>query len=153
MMEKNDAIKLLEERVSIDRSMREGVVSDFDKFCEQECIAIETVLNIINNNYTITDEYLFTIMPQGVCCKQMIVKIIKTSNNKYIFKNLLFKGGCQGNLSAIAKLLEGKDVIDVIKTIKGNKCGTKETSCMDQLASNLIKILQEKEGVSIDFEE
>lgn len=46
--EEKKAIEKLKERVKIDRSLRNKVESDFDKFCEDECIAIETVLNLID---------------------------------------------------------------------------------------------------------
>ena len=42
------AIEKLKERVKIDRQLRDKVESDFDKFCEDECIAIDTVLNLID---------------------------------------------------------------------------------------------------------
>ena len=38
---------------------------------------------------------------------------------------------------AISKLVEGRDINDVISTLKGIKCGFKETSCADQLAKAL----------------
>lgn len=45
-MEIEKAIKILEEFVKIDRSMRSEAeyFSDYDKFCEERCVAIETVL-------------------------------------------------------------------------------------------------------------
>jgi len=40
-----DAIKTLEERVRIDRLARQNSTeSDFDKFCESECLAIEKLI-------------------------------------------------------------------------------------------------------------
>ena len=43
-MEVNKAIEILKDRVKIDRSLRDKVESDFDEFCERECIAIETLM-------------------------------------------------------------------------------------------------------------
>ncbi len=51
-----------------------------------------------------------------------------------IVTNINFVGGCNGNLKAIAKLLEGKDANYIYNTLKGNTCGPKFTSCTDQLA-------------------
>lgn len=48
-----------------------------------------------------------------------------------------FLGGCNGNLKAIGKLVEGKDADEVINILKGNICGYKQTSCADQLARAL----------------
>lgn len=50
------AIEKLKERVKIDRQLRDKVESDFDKFCEDECIAIETVLNLIDKQNKVIDE-------------------------------------------------------------------------------------------------
>lgn len=45
-MDIEKAIKILKEFVKQDRKMRDyKVESDYDKFCEERCIAIETVLN------------------------------------------------------------------------------------------------------------
>ena len=47
--------------------------------------------------------------------------------------NVVFTGGCNGNLKAIGKLLEGADAAYAIRTLKGNTCGRNATSCADQL--------------------
>ena len=49
-------------------------------------------------------------------------------------KNIEFFGGCNGNLKAIATLLEGATVEDIYEKLAGNTCGGKPTSCADQLA-------------------
>ena len=54
--------------------------------------------------------------------------------------NLEFTGGCNGNLKGIAALVEGQDKDEVIKKIKGIKCGYRNTSCPDQLAKALESI-------------
>lgn len=48
--------------------------------------------------------------------------------------NVQFLGGCNGNLKAIGKLVEGKDAKEVASILRGNTCGMKGTSCADQLA-------------------
>ena len=67
--------------------------------------------------------------PQGVCSKEISFGL---ENGK--LHNVKFVGGCPGNLVAIGKLLEGADAKATIKTLKGNPCGTRGTSCADQLA-------------------
>lgn len=47
---------------------------------------------------------------------------------------ITFTGGCNGNLKAISKILEGQSVDFIEKTLSGNTCGLKQTSCADQLA-------------------
>ena len=47
--------------------------------------------------------------------------------------NVKFIGGCSGNLQGIAKLVEGRDLVEVQRTLKGIKCKG-NTSCPDQLS-------------------
>ena len=51
--------------------------------------------------------------------------------------NVVFTGGCNGNLKAIGKLSEGRDAAELISLLKGNTCGLKGTSCADQLTKAL----------------
>jgi len=48
--------------------------------------------------------------------------------------NIEFYGGCNGNLKAISKLLEGSTVEELEGKLLGNTCGRRPTSCADQLA-------------------
>lgn len=68
-------------------------------------------------------------MPTGTCTKGIIADL-----DGNVINNVLFSGGCQGNLSAINKLIQGKTIEEVIALFKGNTCGKKPTSCTDQLA-------------------
>ena len=68
--------------------------------------------------------------PQGVCAMQIDFDL--DDDNK--LHNLKFMGGCNGNLKAIGKLVEGKDATDTADILRGNLCGMKGTSCADQLA-------------------
>ena len=45
-----------------------------------------------------------------------------------------FEGGCPGNLKALGILVEGMDADEIVKKLKGVRCGGKNTSCSDQLA-------------------
>lgn len=54
--------------------------------------------------------------------------------------NLVFTGGCNGNLKGIAALVEGQDIEEVKERLKGIKCNFKQTSCPDQLAKALEEI-------------
>jgi len=51
-----------------------------------------------------------------------------------------FEGGCHGNLQGIGALVEGMDKDEVIRRLKGIRCGFKPTSCPDQLAKALEKV-------------
>ena len=59
-----------------------------------------------------------------------------------IIRNVVFYGGCHGNLQAIAKLVEGRTAEEVIRLLKGNRCGNKTTSCGDQFARALEAALK-----------
>ncbi len=56
-----------------------------------------------------------------------------------IVKNVQFTGGCNGNLQAIPRLVEGMAATDVIKTLGGIRCGRRPSSCTDQLTIALQK--------------
>ena len=51
-----------------------------------------------------------------------------------VIRNIKFLGGCNGNLKAIARLVDGYTVEEIEKKLKGVECGQKGTSCGDQLA-------------------
>lgn len=52
--------------------------------------------------------------------------------------NISFNGGCNGNLKAISKLLEGKKAEEINALLAGNTCGRRPTSCADQLAKAVM---------------
>ncbi|MBQ9907658.1 MAG: TIGR03905 family TSCPD domain-containing protein [Oscillospiraceae bacterium] len=51
-----------------------------------------------------------------------------------IVRNIQFTGGCNGNLKAISKLVDGWTVEQIEEKLLGNTCGPRPTSCADQLA-------------------
>lgn len=59
-------------------------------------------------------------------------------------KDIKFQSGCDGNLQAISQLAEGMKVEDVIRKLKGIKCGNKQSSCPDQLARALAEYSEVK---------
>lgn len=54
--------------------------------------------------------------------------------NDDVITNIQFTGGCNGNLKAISKLVNGWSVEKIESYLKGNTCGMRQTSCADQLA-------------------
>lgn len=58
-----------------------------------------------------------------------------------IIQSVEFIGGCSGNTQGIAKLVKGMNAQEAISRIKGIRCGSKATSCPDQLAHALEKAL------------
>lgn len=77
---------------------------------------------------------------RGVCSMQISFNI-----NDDIITDVKFYGGCDGNLKAIAKLVEGQKADEIVEKLKGNTCGYKNTSCADQLA---IAIMEAKNAAS-----
>ena len=57
--------------------------------------------------------------------------------------NVSFLGGCNGNLKAVSKLVDGKTVTEIESVLRGNTCGFKPTSCADQLAIAVRKAYDE----------
>lgn len=55
-----------------------------------------------------------------------------------------FTGGCNGNLKAISKLVEGKNAKEIADVLAGNTCGYKDTSCADQLSRAITAALAEE---------
>jgi uncharacterized protein (TIGR03905 family) len=58
-------------------------------------------------------------------------------------KEVDFHKGCPGNLIGISKLVQGKTAEEVIELLEGIKCGSKDTSCPDQLAKSLKSMVRE----------
>ena len=74
----------------------------------------------------------FTYIPSGVCSREMTFKV---DNN--IIKEFNVIGGCNGNLKGIKALIEGMNIDDVITKFSDIKCGIRNTSCPDQIATAL----------------
>jgi len=55
--------------------------------------------------------------------------------------NVQFIGGCPGNTIGMSRMVEGLKAEDIIKRLRGIRCGSKNTSCPDQLAQALEKEL------------
>lgn len=72
----------------------------------------------------------------GVCSSEIHIEV-----NGNIIKSVNFIGGCSGNLQGMAHLVEGMEIKDVLSKLEGIKCGYKNTSCPDQLAQALKKLV------------
>ncbi len=71
----------------------------------------------------------YSYRTRGVCSMQIDFNI-----NGDVITDVVFFGGCNGNLKAISKLVDGMTVEQIEGYLKGNTCGYKPTSCADQLA-------------------
>lgn len=75
--------------------------------------------------------------PRGVCAMKIDFDI-----EDGMLHNVKFIGGCNGNLKAIGKLVEGKDAKEVADILRGNDCNMKGTSCADQFAKAIDEYLK-----------
>ena len=79
---------------------------------------------------------IYTFKPKGVCSREF-----KIYHENGLIKKFDVVGGCPGNLTAIGLLIEGQPLSDIAQKLKGVRCGTRSTSCADQLAIALGEIL------------
>ena len=80
----------------------------------------------------------YTYQPKGVCARKIDFDI-----SDGVVSNVQFVGGCNGNLKAISKLVDGMKVEEIEDKLLGNTCGFKPTSCADQLAKAVRKAYNE----------
>lgn len=66
--------------------------------------------------------------------KDTCARVISFDIHGDVIRKIEFHGGCNGNLKAIAKLLDGMTVDEIEQKLRGNTCGRRPTSCTDQLA-------------------
>ncbi len=67
--------------------------------------------------------------PTGVCPSNIHIEV-----EDHKIQAVSFTGGCNGNLKGISNLVIGMEVEDAISRLKGITCGSRSTSCPDQLA-------------------
>ena len=77
----------------------------------------------------------YRYIPHGVCSTEYIITV-----EDNIVKDIKIANGCNGNLEGIASLITGMTLDEIIKKLKGIKCGHRNTSCPDQIATALEKI-------------
>ncbi|MBP3300230.1 MAG: TIGR03905 family TSCPD domain-containing protein [Clostridia bacterium] len=75
----------------------------------------------------------FDYKTRGVCSRAIHIEV--DDNN--VISAVRFTGGCMGNTQGVARLAEGRTPEEVISLVKGIRCGSKGTSCPDQLAEAL----------------
>lgn len=77
----------------------------------------------------------YTYKTTGTCSTEIKFKL----DTNGIISDVEFAGGCNGNLKAIAKLVEGCPVSEIEEKLSGITCGRRSTSCADQLAKAVKK--------------
>lgn len=74
----------------------------------------------------------YTYRTKGTCSTNIELEV-----EDGIIKDIAFWGGCSGNLQGICRLIIGMSVDTVISRLEGVRCGTRPTSCPDQLCKAL----------------
>ena len=80
-----------------------------------------------------------TFYPKNVCSTKIDFDLVDGK-----IRNLSFLGGCNGNLKAVSRLVEGKDAEEIASILRGNTCGPRNTSCADQLSQAIDQALAEE---------
>lgn len=82
----------------------------------------------------------YTFNPQRVCSKRIDFSLDEAGR----LHDVTFLGGCPGNLPAIGRLVEGKDAKEIADLLRGNPCGSRGTSCADQLSIAIDEALKSR---------
>lgn len=80
-------------------------------------------------------------VPESVCTKEISFVVDK---GRIDYVN--FGGGCEGNLKAIANMIEGMSVDFILDRFSGITCGSKSTSCVDQLCHALEEHMKKEQA-------
>lgn len=82
---------------------------------------------------------VYEFIPRGVCSRKMRL----TVEQDRIIKAEVW-GGCDGNLQAVTRLVQGMRPVEAVGILKGIRCGNKPTSCPDQLAQGLERMATQR---------
>lgn len=82
-----------------------------------------------------------TYRTKGTCSREISFEL---DGDKV--RNVHFVGGCDGNLKAVSKLVDGMSVAQIEALLRGNTCGPRSTSCADQLAVALQQAYEQEQA-------
>ena len=82
----------------------------------------------------------YEYLPRGVCSRKIEIDL----SDDGIIRSVKFTGGCNGNANGISRLLVGMKAQDAIDRMEGTVCGSKKTSCPDQLSIALQQALDSR---------
>lgn len=74
---------------------------------------------------------------KGVCSLTTEV----TLDDQNVVELIEVTGGCSGNLKGLCSLIKGMTAEEAIARLEGLTCGSKKTSCPDQIAQTLREAL------------
>lgn len=73
---------------------------------------------------------------QGTCSREIAIEL-----KDGVIDSVQFTGGCSGNTQGVSALVKGMTPQEAISRLKGIRCGARPTSCPDQLALALEKMI------------
>ena len=76
----------------------------------------------------------YSYRTSGTCASKIDFEI-----NDGVITDIVFTNGCNGNLKAISKLVDGWTADAIADKLAGNTCGFNTTSCADQLAKAVLE--------------
>jgi len=79
-----------------------------------------------------------TYKTKGTCASRIELEI-----ENGVLGDVVFTGGCNGNLQGISTLVKGMDAREAAQKLRGLRCGMKNTSCPDQLALAIEQALNQ----------
>lgn len=78
-----------------------------------------------------------TYKPAGVCASRISIMVDEND----IVTSIEFVGGCDGNHKGLVSMCIGRPAAEVREKLAGITCGFRSTSCPDQLAKAIGKLL------------
>lgn len=91
-------------------------------------------MKIVNDTYKGNVRYI-AAQTEGVC--SYAIELLLDGDT---ILDVVYHGGCNGNLKGISALVKGQKITDVMDRLSGITCGSKKTSCPDQLAQLLKEL-------------
>ena len=79
----------------------------------------------------------YTYRTRGTCSSRIDIEL-----DGDVIRSVAFTGGCNGNLQGISRLVQGMPAEEAIRRLRGIRCGSKPTSCPDQLSFALEEALR-----------
>ena len=89
----------------------------------------------------------YTYYTQGTCSSQIDIEV----DDQGTLQDVTFYGGCHGNLQGLSMLVRGMKASEVVSKLQGIRCGYKNTSCPDQLATALRMALVQDRNERQEF--
>ncbi len=75
--------------------------------------------------------------PKGVCSRMYEITVADDGT----LEDIRIEGGCNGNLKGLRQLMLGRPIAEVADLLEGVQCGSKGTSCPDQISKALRQML------------